>query len=306
MARFVSLSIDAAPTYAAWAPVTARLWRRIGYTPIVHTVGDGWDAPFAQLVLRQLEALDAWIVPVARQPPLSVANTARAVRIVAASHAALAPDDFVLMADVDMLPLNREFFDRRESFLVLRPLYHVWERHGDAAPGLVTTERMTAGAWQFPMCYPGATTRIWRELWPMAVGDAAASLRSVLDTGHVEDRSDYDERCVSHWFLGRVATDPIVQQAPGRWSKGELVLVDPVDAPHLSMYSPTMPRGLLRLRDLDIPAYRERHPGAIDFIPCRFPIGHHPWEDFDVASLYYPEEADAINAYRRAAMALIG
>mgnify|MGYP001570709840 CR=1 FL=1 len=93
MRRYVSLSVDAAPTYAALAPVTVRLWKRLGYTAILHIHEDGWGTPFGELVLREISGTGAAIVGVPTVPPLSIPNTMRAVRLVAAAVNGLELDD---------------------------------------------------------------------------------------------------------------------------------------------------------------------------------------------------------------------
>lgn len=304
--RYVSLSCDRAPTYAAWAPVAARLWKRLGYDAIVQIEAAAWDSDFCRLVLDELR--DAKVKMVERAVPLSVPNTMRLVRLVAASYAELEASDFVLMADVDMLPLSRTFFVDRDGLVALRAMYHFWEAVGNAgvAPEL-PGEMLVPGSWRFAMCYAGATVTMWRELLGLIPGAPAASLAALVGE-RADDPPDLDEIKMSAAFLNRASGAPLMAVADGVWKKGELQLVDPVKAPLLSAYA-SVPRGMLRLQDLDVDAYHVRDERVIDFIPARFSMAALPFHQFSVPSVYFPEEAEWLGQYEvrlRAALATGG
>lgn len=308
MTRYVVLATDSAPTYAVWAPVAARLWRRCGYTPIL-LVEDGpaWREP-AQAVIydAMIEGahLGAWIP---RTGELTIANTMRCARLVAAAVPGLEPSDFILTSDVDMIPLAPAFFQRTEPFLVLRAMFNVW-----LATKVIVNNRpnidlthVWAGNFRFPLCYSGASVEIWREMVPeILVGDPAASLAQlVAGTGAWPahpDAVDLDERLASFRFLDspRAAGEVIETDPAGVWRKGELVLVDPLDLPLISEYD-NMPRAMLRLDDFWTPVSgTPAPPEAIDYIPFRFYPGTKPWRCLDVIAAYWPDEAAWLQAYR--------
>lgn len=299
--RYVSLATDSAPTYAVWAPVAARLWRRLGYQTILAISADeGWNEPAGQVILNELRDLPVSIVPVPRIGQLTVANTMRCARLVAASREFLAPDDFILTADVDMMPFSRTFFDLYpgDAFIVLRALYQAWLGNGGDIPE-INDVKLRPGEFRLPMCYCGATVGIWRELIPEIVAsDIEESLIRLV--GAVSDAIDLDEALLSF----RILSSPRAQgwlellDPAGVWRKRELILVDPITLPLLSVY-PDMPRGLLRLDDfwhpsLGLPA----PPEAIDYIPHRFSPGCQPFGCFEVVAAYVPEARAWLDAYR--------
>lgn len=309
--RWVSLSTDAAPLYASWAPIMARVWRMLGYQPIVRMHHSepgvpGWSRPFGVLIERELADAGAMTMPVGPCPPLTMPNVCRSVRVFAAHDFALPDVDFILTADVDMLPLDAAFFDRSEDFIVLRPLYQLWQQARGSTPQfddsyLQPVDAVHPSPWQvrFPMCYMGATARIWRELVPPTMAEFTARL--------TVDSLYHDEIATTHAILSspRVHGHRFEELGPGHWRKGELEMVDPIDRPLLSIYR-DMSRGLIRLGDLWRPEHGTPIPdGAIDFIPPRFSgasVSDHPWWAFDVVTMRYPQLNDWLAGYRERLM----
>lgn len=307
MKRFIVLAVDAAPTYAIYLPLVVRLWRRLGYHALVQIHDQGWDTPFGGLVLDETAAMGAHIAPLAECPPLGVANTMRCSRLVAAAGHGLAGDDFLLTADVDMIPLSRTFFDRSEELIVYRGLGDIWMQPSAPIPPAPPSVMRTGGM-RFPMCYSGATTRLWREMLPLIVGDRFASLERVI-APYLPPRTNYtdlDETIGSAAFLEHPRAQGAVEEVSiGVWRQGDLYLVDPIDAPKLSPHD-HMHRGLLLLADGWIPGRGEPPTAPIDFIPCRFYPGERPWWCFDVPVIYFPEEASWIEGYREKMKAILG
>ena len=292
MTRYVSLATDAAPPYAIHAPVAARLWLRLGYKTIIHVEDtEKWRCQFGDLVIGELSAIGAAIVRCPVTPPLSVANTMRAVRLVAPWVNGLVDDDFILMADVDMYPLSRTFFSNPADFTVLRALYASWLAC-TAPPPVVDWSRVNADCWRFQMCYAGALVRIWRELWDLPLCDSHAALRKLLE-GTYGDAVDFDEAKLSYAFLSakRAQGEWKTIDEAGVWQRGELVFVDPMNLPLLSKYY-NMPRGLIGPED------RSDHPEAVDFIPPRFGRENFSWWCFDIAKHYWPEEREWLTGYQ--------
>lgn len=301
--RWVALATDSAPTYAIFAPIVTWLWRRLGYRALIfiHDDEEGWATRFGQLVIGNLREAGALLVPLPTVPPLSYANTMRCARLVAASLAEVADDDFILTADMDMFPLSRNFFDRSEDLIALRALYHVWEMPRIPKPPTIDAP-LQPGEHRFAMCYFGATARIWRKILPLVVGDPLASLRAIAPA---EDSIDNDEVKLSRGVLtSHYAQGRIEAIARGHWKQGDLHLVDPIDGPNLSGHI-HLSRSLIWLQHWQTVRGTPEAAEAIDFIPPRFPRGSDPWWCFDVARVYFPEDAVRIDAYERVARAEI-
>lgn len=295
MTRYVSLSTDAAPTYAVHAPVAARLWLRLGYRTIIHVEDSArWQTRFGDLVLGELRDVGAAIVRIPRTPPLSLPNTMRAARLVAPWVNGLFADDYIILADVDMYPLDRAFFSNPADFTVLRALYASWLACTTPPPA-IDWSLVTADKWRFQMCYAGATVGIWREMWSLPYCDSPAALRTLLE-GTTADAMDFDEAKLSYAFLSSPrAQGPweTLDATQGVWRRGELVFVDPITAPLLSRYY-NMPRGLVGPEDEE----HAKDLRAIDLIPPRFGKTDRPWWSFDIARMRWPEESDWLASYR--------
>ena len=318
MTNYVSLSTDPAPTYAALSPVTARLWRRHGWTPVFHVLDDpvGWGTQFGLAVLAELEAAGAFVARVARVDPLSVPNAMRVARLLAAGLEFVAPDDFVVMADVDMWPLIGSFFAPDADDVTIharRGLYHAWTNPEEPLPP-VPPERLHAANWRFAMCYVGARAFVWRERLPLDGDTPTARLRALLAAAVVPDQPDVtnaalvpgmthfvelDERILARAILGSPrSAGPLVGQGRGRWQQGELLMTDPVDAPQLTGHV-RLARGL----QMDSTRYPR---DAFDFITPRFHAEHvRPWHCLDIARAVAPELDGWLTDWRHRAEAAI-
>lgn len=289
--RYVSLSTDHAPTYAAWAPVAARFWRRVGYRSIVHVERGGWDSAFGELVLGELAAAGAVLVRVEAAAPLSVVDTMRVVRLVAAGNGAVGPDDFVLMADVDMLPFDEAFFADRGGLIALRALAYGWAKLpiGQNAPTI------GASSWRLPMCYVGAPANVWRTILPIE-RDPVAAVNAIRRMQPGCDGYNLDETLMSRVVFERAGDAPVEAVSGGVWRKGDLQLVDPIHAPHRSQRR-KIQRGMIGAWSDEV-ARRERIDGMLDFMPARFERGANVLGDLDVAAVYAPDEKPWIDRYR--------
>lgn len=175
--NYVILATDAAPTYAVWTPVAARLWNRLGYHVVVFIERTpAWQEPFGQAILDALWN-QGLIKVIPRTGALTIANTMRCSRLVAAAAPWLEPEDFLLTTDVDMMPLQRAFFDRTEPFVVLRAMFNVW-LSSQVVPPVIDLAQLVPGAFRFPMCYaiPADTPILmadytWRRADKIAAGD---------------------------------------------------------------------------------------------------------------------------------------
>ncbi len=273
--RYVSLAVDAAPTYATFLPVVARMWERLGYRTIAHLERSPvWtETAFGRLVTAEIER--AGVVSVAIDPAESLgalgatlpptirsaaANTMRVVRLVAAAHTA--PGDFVMTADVDMLPLSRDFFAEHAAesapVCIRRPFYHAW---GEAS--LHLPRSLARGEWRFAMCYAGARTEAWLDMLGLVPGDSAASMAVLLGTFSPGDSPwDLDERIFSSAVLGRPGSMGALEFVEaGRYRQGDVELLEPSGARFEDNVSPGLCRYGVGYRADSLP---------IDYIPWRF------------------------------------
>lgn len=289
------MAVDAAPTYSVYAPIVSRIWKKFGYGTIIflHET-EKWENEYGSVIMEELEKVGAliWFMPT--MPPLSVANTMRTSRLVAACD--VDKDDFILTSDVDMIPLNREFFDRKEKFVVLRALYERWLAC-KTPPPVLDLNSLKPGVFRFAMCYVGATAEIWREIFSLTVDEPVESLRRIVDC--TTDETDFDELKLSRGILSSSRAQGEVETVvPNNiWRTGELFLVDPMGLPNLSSYY-NMPRGMLRLGDLWQPGRGLPPPEAIDFIPDRFTPTNRPWWCLEATALYHPNERAWLEEYR--------
>ncbi len=305
MKRYVSLSCDAKPTYAWLLPVAAKLWETIGYVPVVqHMLGE--DNAFERAVLAWTPGLK---FRVSERPPMSVANTMRALRLYAWPHVSDA-DDFILTADVDIFPLNRAFFQESYSHVALRAAWYLWLGRPDGTEPVISADTFEwTPAWyevprmRFAMCYVGLPRAVWMTLFPRNAEEAAqygteAALGRMPSFWAGYDDPSWDESELTQRLMRLVAGQPFQTLGRGRWKKGDLHLVDPLDAGLLSAYK-NMPRGLLRLGDLWTPRHGPRPESAIDFIPPRMARHDHSLWIFDVVKLWYPELSAWCDKYVR-------
>ncbi len=305
MKRYVSLTCDEKPTYAWLLPVAAKLWETLGYVPIVqHRLSEG--NAFEAAVLAWTPGLK---IQVAERPPMSVANTMRALRLYAWPHVSDA-DDFILTSDVDMFPLSRTFFQGLPSHVVLRAAWYLWLGRQDGQEPVIGSDTFEwSNDWlerprmRLPMCYVGLPRSVWQTLFPRTLEEAVQyGTEAVLDRlpsfwASYDDPS-WDESELTQRLMRYVAGQPLETLARGRWKKGELLLVDPLDLPNHSVYQ-NMPRGLLRLGDKWKPDLGPRPENVIDFIPPRMAQHDHSLWVFDVVKLWYPELSGWCDSYVR-------
>lgn len=97
--RYALLSCNSEMGYLGWWPAVARAWRRLGITPVLFFIRDSDTVkpPPADGIVHELELLD---------------DVAVSVQYTWARFwgASLYPDDVVIIADMDMLPLSADYF----------------------------------------------------------------------------------------------------------------------------------------------------------------------------------------------------
>lgn len=265
-------------TYAALLPIAAKLWETLGYTPLVqHTLSRTND--FESAILDWTVGHKVRVETI---PPLSRANTMRAIRLFAAHLDVVADDDFVLMSDVDIFPVSRSFFAAPPGDLVMfRAAWYHWLGNGGNEPDFDPKRFERPFRAHFAMCYAGATVSIWRELFPQVVFPS-------------EDTATWDELELTRRVLEFVEGREFREHRKGHWQKGVCHFVDDMTGPCLSSYR-DMPRGLIGVEDRTIAETYQAD--AIDWIPPRFTQFDKPEWIFPALRGFYPELAGWLDGY---------
>jgi hypothetical protein len=299
MTRWVSLSTDPNPHYAIYAPIVVRLWRRLGFNPILFVHNAGWDTAFGEYVRAALGSDFTTLTEVPRLEPLSVGNTMRTIRLAASAHAYIGSDDIVMTADIDMAPLSRSFFELPPyQAQLLRA-----DLHGpiEGASALRNDDgiALQAGLFRLPMCYVALTAQIWRDIFPYnetCANNPVLFARRILH-GCGYDSHDYDEAYTSaRLLLSRYAVGALEKQADGTWRQGELRIVPMSD----------WPRGWPKRMLIGGDAIRPHAAGVgSDPIDFHMPKPSSPWVG-PLLVKYWPEEREFIEPYWRQACELAG
>jgi hypothetical protein len=169
--RIALMSIDTeSPDYNFLAPLTALMWTRVtGVRPVYMVFTYRPIDPLMQLILDYSEQAGAQIEYVRK--PLDAGYT-RGCVVMTARYLigawSLPEDMYIMLSDVDMWPLNREFFHSQDPAKAVHILY--------ANP---YGEPLTAP--RYASCYVGMNVSLWREVMQTHEGDMMEQLRSLLD-----------------------------------------------------------------------------------------------------------------------------
>jgi len=138
MNKYVILATDANPDYRFLAPVTCLCWKRLGYQPVVLDVAGGQENATDSLS-RYAEVFSFKVLPVARLAGYRTCNVAQVSRLFAAADSYFSDSDYLLSADMDMLPISRAWFNQQDWKKVM----HIfdaeqmnYQRHGIAYVGM--------------------------------------------------------------------------------------------------------------------------------------------------------------------------
>jgi hypothetical protein len=159
--RIAVLSATKDPTYAFFAPLTALVWRRVtGFDPLLLLVGDEaeWRDDRRAAVALDEAVRHADVVFVTRPDGPADHTLAQVVRLCAAALEG-GDDDYLVASDVDLWPVARDRFHPAQA----RRVFQVFNADAYGADGD-----------RFPICYLGGRRAVWRELFPLEGGLAAA------------------------------------------------------------------------------------------------------------------------------------
>ncbi len=155
----VILSTDNHPNYIQFWPLVARVWKeKMGIQPTLALIGD------------ESVQVDTTLGDVIRFKPIPSVPTwfyAQTVRLLMPAYF---PNDVCVISDIDMLPLNRDYFVNGVA--------------GVTNPDAFVVFRDKAMPNRFPMCYLAARGTIFQELFELAsVADIPATVKEWFSFG---------------------------------------------------------------------------------------------------------------------------
>lgn len=177
----VVLSCTHSSTYDFFLPIAIKLWRdRIGYEPIVFLIGEEkeWGTGHRAVVLQEVLNLQPWVGFVGRVPGVPDANVSMAIRQHASALEDLNPADLILVGDIDLFPIRREFYHQHDPSQVPIAIYHsdmYWDTY-------------------WPAYGPSMTVETWREVMDLIVGSPYDSLLRTMRNGKILDLIEANEK----------------------------------------------------------------------------------------------------------------
>lgn len=172
MKKLVVITCTPNSAYDFFLPLAVRVWRvLIGYEPVVVLVGPEreWSYGHAKVVRDEIwGAARVELFAGLLDLPDSTVSMSLRQQISALDFS---PDDLILVGDVDLFPVYRDFYHRYEPLKSPIGIYYAemykdeyWPAYGVSMP-----------------------VRNWREVMGVAVGDLKGSLEKALDEGGVRD-----------------------------------------------------------------------------------------------------------------------
>lgn len=167
MKKWVVLSCTPNSAYDFFLPIAVRLWRRIGYEPVVVVVGGDkeWAAGHAKVALDETKAPTVFFGSIPGIPDAAVAMALRQQ----VSALEFDDDDVILIGDVDLFPVDREFYHRYDPSRNPVGVYYA-ETYGDQ---------------YWPAYGVSMPVRNWREVMGVKVGDFRGSVERVFTDENV-------------------------------------------------------------------------------------------------------------------------
>jgi ribosomal protein S18 acetylase RimI-like enzyme len=167
--KWVVLSCTPNSVYDFFLPIAVRLWRkRIGYEPVIVLVGtdEEWSSGHAAVALASTKGRIECFRPIPEVPDAAVAMALRQH----VSALEFAEDDLIMIGDVDLFPVDREFYHRYDPARNPVGIYYA-ETYGDA---------------YWPAYGVSMPVRNWREVMGVAVGDFRGSVQRAFSDENVK------------------------------------------------------------------------------------------------------------------------
>lgn len=169
MKKWVVLSCTPNSAYDFFLPIAVRLWRkRIGYEPVIVLVGSesDWSSGHAKVVRDATQGRVSLFESIPGIPDSAVSMGLRQH----VSALEFAEDDVILIGDVDLFPVDREFYHRYEPSRNPVGIYYAetyrdeyWPAYGVSMP-----------------------VRNWREVMGVVVGDFRGSVQRAFTEENVK------------------------------------------------------------------------------------------------------------------------
>lgn len=191
MKRWVVLSCTPNSAYDFFLPIATRLWKtRIGYEPIIVLVGveKDWSFGHAKVVYEEIRRERVEFFSGIPNIPDSTVSMGLRQHVAALDFD---PDDVLLVGDVDLFPVDKDFYHRYDPSKSPVGIYHAemynglyWPAYGISMP-----------------------VRNWREVMGVTVGDFRGSVERAFLEGPAavnvknlspEEAWTFDERYASH------------------------------------------------------------------------------------------------------------
>jgi hypothetical protein len=175
--KYVLNATNANLMYAFFVPIVCRMWRAIEYEPIVIILGSPSEwlaAKPTECILKHIQRNTQNLIYIERISGLDDSTVTQVSRLFGSVYTSLKAEDYILTSDVDMLPLNQEYFHQQDNHFK----FHIFG--ADAY-----------GGQRFPICYLGAPKNVWLQVMEITEGDLSATLRTHLDKSR--NGWNYDE-----------------------------------------------------------------------------------------------------------------
>ena len=186
--RRVVLAVNENADYFFFAPIVSMLWQKyMGYCPVIIVVGtvkEWLDDPQKKLVLEETRKMGAEIHFIPTIDGYNSSTVAQNSRLYASCLPMYADAMYLVLSDIDMLPLNRAWFNKPDVNKRIHLDYSNVYNHT-----------------QYPLCYVGCSVATWREIMkPAHSNNITESVRSQFISDKLIEEKDgmkiwcYDEK----------------------------------------------------------------------------------------------------------------
>ncbi len=186
--RHVIFATNSNQDYSFFAPICAQLWKSLGHQPHVFVVDESYTHG-SSIALDELKKVSHTYL----LKPIDGYRSSTLAQVSRLLGAALPVDDndMLMTADVDMLPLNGQFFDQQGPGITI---FYSNAYEEEPRP-------------HFPICYISAPKRTWAQLTGQEVGHnelLAKILSGLKPNAGAGPEWGYDE----NWISERLVKHP--------------------------------------------------------------------------------------------------
>ena len=170
----VVLSCTHSSTYDFFLPISIKIWKkRIGYEPVVFLVGapGEWSSGHRKVVMDEVRSSGCLVTFLERVSGIPDPNLSMSIRQHAAALSSLDGSDLLIIGDIDLLPIRKEFYHQHDPKEFPIAIYHAgmyWDKY-------------------WPAYGPSMTVATWREVMGLTVGDLMGSLLQTFKNGKIEE-----------------------------------------------------------------------------------------------------------------------